>query len=71
MVAALPFAIMAGAKMFGDLLGQAQQRKQQQRELEYEGLKQGYNTQMQGIQNMGAGQQSTIEDIINQYRSIA
>lgn len=69
---ALPvFAIMAATKLFGDLMSQQAQRRKEKQEMEFQGLQQGYNTWAKGAENMGQAQQSTVQDIINQYRSLA
>lgn len=62
--------IMAAAKLFGDLAGNAAKKKQQQDELTYKGIQEGLDTQMQAAQNLSQGQQAGLEGIIDGYRQI-
>lgn len=71
MAAPVVFAVMAATKLFGDLMNQQAQRRKEKAEQEYQGIQAGYNTWAQGAKNMGEAQQSTVNDIIQQYRGLA
>ena len=71
MAAPVVFAVMAATKLFGDLMNQQAQRRKEKMEQEYEGLQAGYKTWGEGAKNMGAAQQGTVDDIIQQYRGLA
>lgn len=62
--------IMAAASLFGGLMGNAAKKKQQQEELTYQGVQKGLDTEMEGVQNLAAGQQAGLEGIIQQYRQV-
>lgn len=64
----LSAGIMAVGGLFSGLFGAAAERKRRRDAMTYEGVKEGLNTKMEGVQNLGQGQQESFENLIQGYR---
>jgi hypothetical protein len=60
--------ILAVGGLFSGLFGAAAERKRRRDAMIYEGVREGLDTKMQGVEALGQGQQSQFENMVQGYR---